>query len=110
MSAVSTPRRAMGSDLHEPATNFVVVHGGLLEAVADTRVAREVARRKAGIGLVPDVGRDLVAALEALEIHFAPRALLDEPVGLRIADARRKGEVEAKPGSVDKVVHVGFME
>src|SRR5271165_2529439 len=71
------------SDFRKPAADLVVAHLGLLETVADARVAREIAGGEAGVGLVPDVGRDLMPALEALEVHLAPRALLDEPVGLR---------------------------
>src|SRR5574337_330603 len=102
--SVSTPSAS------NPAAVVVVVDRGLLKTVAEARVARQGERGEAGRGLVPDVGRYLVAALEALELHLAPCPFLDEPVGLRIGDRARERQIESERGLVDEVVHIGFVE
>src|SRR5579863_1738873 len=112
MSAGSTSARVMRPRplyFREPASNFVVAHRRFLEAVADTRVARQIARGESGVGFVPYIGRDLMTPLETLEILFAPGAVGDEPIGLRIGDVAGKREIQAKSGLVDEIVHIGFV-
>src|SRR5262245_34306650 len=60
------------------------------------------------MGIVPDLGGQLVSAQEVLELLlvFCPAA--QQPVGPRITHAIAEDEVQAPANLVDKVIHVAF--
>src|SRR3954447_5108068 len=93
----------------EPAANFIVAHRSFLEAVADAAVAREIVRGETWIGLVPGVRRNLMAALEALELLLAPSPLGEQPVRAGITNRVGKSEVQPEARLVDEIVHVCFV-
>ena len=76
--------------------------------MADAGVAGEIVRGETGHGVVPDLGWDLVVEQVALEVLLVARAVEDQPVGLRVAEAVGEGEVEPKGNLVDEVVVVGL--
>src|ERR1700756_3033795 len=47
--------------------------------------------------------------LEVLELHLAPRAAGNEPVGTRPAEAVAEDDIQAPGNLVDEVIHVGLM-
>src|SRR5206468_10895336 len=98
-----------GSYFRHPAPDFIVAHRRPLVAVADAAVAGKVLRGQTRIGLVPDIGRNLVMALEALEVLLEPGALGKQPGGRGIGDEAREREVQAEAGLVDEIIHIGFV-
>ena len=73
------------------------------------RVLRsQIDHREARIGIVPDVGRQLVAPEQALVHLLVPGAALDQPVGARVADAVAEDEIDPPGDLVDEVVHVAL--
>ena len=58
--------------------------------------------------VVPDLGRQLVTADVAFELLLVVRAVEDQIVRARIADAVAENEIETEPHLVDEVIHIAF--
>src|SRR6516164_3906014 len=97
------------SDQPQPGERAGVAVGGRAQAGADAAGALDVGQREAGVGLVPDLRRDLVPPLVALEVRLLLRAAEQQPRRARPADAVAEHEVQAPADLVDEVVHVGLV-
>src|SRR5262249_23490177 len=71
--------------------------------------ALEIEQGQAGIGFVPDLGGQLVAALEVLEVVLTARAPEQQPVGPWPADTTAESHIQSPRNLVDEVIHVGLM-
>src|SRR5580698_5100097 len=79
------PARA-ASYKRDPLPGRILAHRRRRQSGAQAAVAREVERGQARIGLVPDLGRQLVAADVVFERLFVLRAVQHQKAGAWIAD------------------------
>src|SRR5258708_30765081 len=97
------------SQIAQPCADLGVAHMPPLNALANARVTRQIECRETGIGLVPDLRRYLVAAIGVLESQLVLGAVLDQPVGARIAATVAEDDVQSPSDLVDEIVHIGLM-
>src|SRR5882762_11797531 len=94
------------SQIAQPGADLRVGHVGPLDALANARVPREIECRETRIGLVPDLGRNLVPAVGVLEPELVLGAVLDQPIAARIAEPTPEREIETPSDLVDEIIHI----
>src|SRR4051794_37582101 len=81
---------------------------GAGQAGSDGGVVGDVAGAEVVVGRVPDLGRDLAGAQEALERLLVAGPAEQQPAGGRVALAVAEHRVEAPGHLVDELVHVAL--
>src|SRR5829696_10152642 len=108
-SSSSVPVANSASLLQPPEPGLRLARGELArQPRPDQRVVLDVARGELRIGGVPQVGGDLMAPEEGLELLLALGTVEQQEARLGVTDAVAEGGIEAEGDLVDEIVHVAL--